>query len=214
MQNQQMKSTERLRRLDALIEMRADGEISKAVFSAKVDDTRSKLDSAEAALRGAKAALAAGDPGRIHSRAVGAVRALLDGTKRLSVAQRRQVLLSVVEQVDVTVRKNVDWHQKRGKDCRLAEASGPRWEIEEVMLNLMISAENDAQNLTSEALVRDHYKGTTSSNSVQVRVRDYKLEEEQIAVDHLDSSGFPVLFHRGQEHRDFLRAELGDVQFF
>lgn len=165
-QDQQIKSAERLRRrLDALIEMRADGEISKAVFSAKADDARGKLESAEAALLGTEAALAAGDPGRVH-KAVGAVRALLSGTKRLSVAQRRQVLISVVEQVDVTARKNVHWHQKRGPGGRLAEASGHRWEIEDVTLNLMVPAENDAQNLTSEALTRDSYKNTTSSCSV------------------------------------------------
>ena len=160
--DQQTKNMERLqRRLDALIEMRADGEITKTVFSAKSDETRRKLESAGSALRRTEAALAAGDPGRVHL-AVGAIRALLEGKKRLSVAQRRKLLVSVVERVEVIARKNADWYQSRGEGGRLGPASGHRWKIAEVTLSLRVPVDESPPNRSLERGIRDLYKDTAS----------------------------------------------------
>ena len=160
--DQQAKNAERLRRrLDALIEMRADGEITKDVFSAKSDETRRQLEAAESALRRTEAAFAAGDPSRVH-RAVGAIRALLEGKKRLSVSQRRKVLVSVVERVEVSARQNANWHQARGEGGRLGPASGHRWVVAEVRLDLKVPGDETKENRSLESGIRDLCKNTTS----------------------------------------------------
>lgn len=147
------------RRQSKLVEMRADGEITKEQFLTRSAENETTLAKLRAALAERRAKLIVFD-GSQAARIVKAVQCLIGGRSKLTVEQRRAILNSILRRVDVEVERLCAM-QKRGAKGRLAGSGGPRWVIRSVELQLNITAG------TGEDQV-DHSSSESSTRSIRV----------------------------------------------
>lgn len=125
-------------RLNRLVDMRADGEISKDTYLEKASEVRQQLAAAETVRRQLQGRLAAADATHAE-RVVKAMHALMTGHTKFTDQQKRSILTSIVRRVDVSVHRS-DWQQKRGKRGRFAVQIGPKWAIRQATFELVVPA--------------------------------------------------------------------------
>ncbi len=122
-------------RLDRLIEMRADGEITRSVFRTKTEDSRRELAGHEQALAGLQRRTSSLDTDLI-ARVIAAVRTLTQDDRRLDARQRRRILFSAAQRIEAEVHR-VDQKQQRGLGGQYLPGSpGRRWVIDRVRFHL------------------------------------------------------------------------------
>lgn len=144
------------RRLERLVEMRADGEITKDQYLEKSATDRASLEGLEAELNVQRAKARAVDTTQ-GARIAKAVQTLLAGRTRLTGDQKRSILRSVVRRVDV-VAARTGAVQARVAGGRLAAGSFPQWRVTGVSLRLAIP--------TGEAVEHaDHRDGDWATTS-------------------------------------------------
>lgn len=117
-------------RLDRLVLMRSDGEITRAIYDQHHAAAQRQLRDVERALREIRQRAKAGRPDDLE-RAVKAVRALAR-TSRLSPEQQCRVVRSLVTRVDVQVAAT----GPTPKDGKGRYKAAPRWRVEDVFLRL------------------------------------------------------------------------------
>lgn len=122
---EEARATRGRKRLEALLEMRADGEITKDQYVQQRDKTERDRIAAERAASQLRSA-ASGDKGEALSQALAAVRLLVEGSRRLDPGQRRSVLSSVVRRVDIVATRRAT-PQHRGDGGRYGQRTMPRW---------------------------------------------------------------------------------------
>jgi multidrug efflux pump subunit AcrA (membrane-fusion protein) len=117
-------------RLSRLVDMRADGEIERAMYLEKSSELRETIDSAEVSIRELKARLLSSD-GREAERVVRAVQTLIGGQSKLDRGQKRAILGSVVRRIDgMAVR--ADGPRPRGARGRYLAGRPSHWRLREV----------------------------------------------------------------------------------
>ncbi len=130
------------RRRDRLVTMRADGEIDKQEFLRRRDEEDAAIEDLERQLAEQRSKLAS-IGGSHAARIVGAVRALLHGRARLTEAQKRAVLASIVRRVDVEAER-VAVAQERDARGRVLGGRGAAWAIRRVSFRLALPEGLDA----------------------------------------------------------------------
>lgn len=118
-------------KLERLVEMRADGDIPRATFVAKSNEVRRQLVEIAAEATAAdrrSVALRAG----YHERAVTALASVVH--KNLSAAERRRVLRSIVERVDVEL--GAARSLRRDERGRIERGAGQKWSPASISLQL------------------------------------------------------------------------------
>lgn len=118
------------RRQAALIDLRADGEISPAEFAERAEEYRSAIAAAEERHRVALVRVASLD-GTDLRRAAAAVRAVVGSPHRLTDAQKRRLIASVVEWVDVELERVPLERDEKG---RTVKGSSP-WKVQQIQLS-------------------------------------------------------------------------------
>lgn len=124
------------RRYDQLVEMRTDAEITKDEFAERAAKAKEKMAKMETELRGMRAKHIVFD-GSQAARLVKAVQALLPGGARLTPAQKRRVLRSIVTAVEVRAER-VERDFNRDENGRVVEGRAPRWAIRTVDFTLAL----------------------------------------------------------------------------
>ncbi len=132
-------------RIDRLVEMRADGEVTREVFVVKSAETRGALKAAESAAGDARAQLAVSGPDAVR-RVIGATRALVSDRDRLSEGERREILHSVAQRIEVRAARG-DLAHRRSKRGRFDGFSGDAWKIQSVTFDLTASPPNGDNHL-------------------------------------------------------------------
>lgn len=128
-------------RLDRLIEMRADGEIDKTTFANKSQEARKRVAAAEAEVDRLKLQLGVGDSTRAQ-RIVQAVQTVVGsqskGPSKLDIVQRRLMLCSIVERIDVRADAIEEFRQnrKQGGGQFQRGTNGSKWRIRDVTFHL------------------------------------------------------------------------------
>lgn len=122
-------------RLERLIEMRADGEITKADFASRSDQTRRALRVAEENIAAAQRQSEVETPGSLD-RLVEAARALSSSTA-LSVEDRRRAIASLAAAVHVNAVAREA--QPRNAGGQFRAASTPKWQAQEMFFELLPS---------------------------------------------------------------------------
>jgi len=127
------------RRLEGLVNMRADGDIAREDFLTRAAKAEGEIAAARAELQALRAKAVVCD-GNAARRVVGAIRALLGGRARLDAAQRRRVLRAIVRRIDAAVARS-DSPLQRDERGRVVRSTLPRWTIERVTFVLAVPAE-------------------------------------------------------------------------
>ena len=127
-------------RLDRLIDMRADGEITKDIYQQKTIETQQQLDKAEMKAQELRAELTGTDISQAE-RVVKAVQSLIGGRTKFSKQQKRSILESIVRRVDVASEKS-DQKQTRSQSGHYSKRKGPVWLITAISFQLMLPDEN------------------------------------------------------------------------
>jgi site-specific DNA recombinase len=131
------------RRLERLVEMRADGEMTKDQYREKSATDRASLENLEAELIVQRAKARAVDRTQ-GARIAKAVQTLIAGRTRLTDDQKRSILRSVVRRVDVDAAPTGAL-QARVEGGRLAKGSFPRWRVERVTLRLALPTAEESK---------------------------------------------------------------------
>lgn len=137
-------------RLERLVDMRADGDISKAVFLRKTGETKDQLDRAENELRRLRAELASTDSS-MAERVVKAVQTLIVGKNKLILEQKKKILQTIVKKIEVTAERTKH-HQRRNHLGQLQSSTGPKWMIKDVFLKLAVPADDRSGDLAISLL--------------------------------------------------------------
>lgn len=180
------------RRLSRLVDMRADGEISKEAYAAKRAETEGALERLRAELVEQRAKALTLD-GSFAARVVKAVQVLLAGKTRLATAQKRSILASIVKRVDVVAeRSSADF--ARDAKGRILPKAAPRWAVRSVAFQLALPDEDATRAAVGETAANDaslaHEAGALRSG--QLAKTD--LRSDQLAgtggdrAGHLDRS--------------------------
>lgn len=138
------------KRLDRIVDMRADGEISKATFLRKTAETEEALEQTESALRDLRARSAITDASQAD-RVVRAVQTLIGGSDKLAPRQKRSILDSIVMRIDVKAVRSGEWRMTRGRGGRFEGKRGPRWVIAGISFQLALPAEDCVGGLVPSA---------------------------------------------------------------
>ena len=129
-------------RLERLVDMRADGEIGKAVFADRSSRAQATLSKAEATLGELRSRKAVTSPEHaVH--VVSAVRALIGDQRRLDRKQKRKILQSATRRVEVEVERSMS-HQGRGRSGRFGSAREPKWKISGVTFEMGVGGSDRA----------------------------------------------------------------------
>ncbi|MFM9957647.1 MAG: recombinase family protein [Phycisphaerales bacterium] len=136
------------RRLERLVEMRADGEIDRDHFMAKSAETRSAIERLQADLAEQRAKAVVFD-GTHARRVVHAVQTLLAGKTRLTTQQKSAILRAIVRRVDV-VACATGAVQQRGERGGFGAATGPRWGVQSVSFQLALPPATSPRGATGE----------------------------------------------------------------
>lgn len=126
------------RRLERLVDMRADGEISKDEFLQRSSRTKQELAAAERNLQQSSAQFTCADQ-TLAERIVGAVRTVVGDPRKLDTKQKRRILGSVVRRIDVTAGQSGS-SRPRGQHGRFRPGWRPRWVVREASFHLSVPA--------------------------------------------------------------------------
>ena len=131
------------RRLDGLLEMRADGEITKQQYLEKAAETEDAIVRAERRRQELAAQIASTDVSKAD-RVVKAIQVILGGRSQLSLQQKRSVLRSIVRRIDVKASRE---NRRRGRDDkgRFNGQTGPKWSIDAITFQLAIPNDQDGE---------------------------------------------------------------------
>jgi len=124
------------RRRDNLVEMRADGEISKEEFLKKRDAETATIERLQRELAEQRAKVVALD-GTHAARIVKAVQTILGGRTRLTAKQKRRVITSIVTRVDVEAER-VARPFERDQTGKFTPGQYASWEIGKVEFRLAL----------------------------------------------------------------------------
>ena len=144
------KVTKLKKRLDNLVDMRADGEISKAVYLQKTGETKDQLESAENELGRLRVEFASTDRTKAE-RIVKTVQALVGRKNKLTSEQKRNVLQTIVEKIEVKVGRTKHG-QLRNNLGQLQTSTGPKWMIKDVFLRLALPLDDRNGDLATPLL--------------------------------------------------------------
>jgi DNA invertase Pin-like site-specific DNA recombinase len=122
------------RRLNTLINMRADGEITKEQYLDRAAKTNAQVRQVNSEIQRHKAKLARIDGSEIE-RAVLAVQKVLKNSTTLDTPRKSQLLGSLVQQVKAVVRRN-PVAQPRDNAGRYATMSEPTWHVQDLDFEL------------------------------------------------------------------------------
>jgi hypothetical protein len=150
------------RRLDNLLELRADGDIDKETYRGKSDEAKRAIERLGAEAAALRSKLVTADS-TVAQRVVSAVRVVLGGRTRLTTEQRRAILASIVRRVDVTAVRT-EAAQTRGPGGRLAASGGARWAIGRISFRLALPPEEAAGNANGANVGADAGNGTARAN--------------------------------------------------
>jgi len=153
------------RRLDRLLEMRADGEITKDEFLAKTKQTKEGIAAHDRELEALRGKAATMDTSQ-STRVVKAVQTVLAGRTRLSGDQKRAVLRTIVRRVDVEA---VRTGNKLGRDMRGRVLGGSvrTWGVSRVTFALSLPKAVEGPHAQTEPN-RCGQSATTPLNSAQL----------------------------------------------
>ncbi len=124
------------RRLDQLIDMRADGEITKSDFTDRAHRAREEMRHAQQRVEELERVKEHGDDeGRRMAAAIESVRLLIHGDGRLSTKQRRRLMKTIVDSVEVTVI-DTGKEMTRASNGRFEELVKSKWTIDRLDFRL------------------------------------------------------------------------------
>ena len=121
-------------RLSRLIEMRADGEITKAQYIEQATSTRTQIRQTKTAINCDQKKLSSLDGSEL-TRAVQAVHKVLRGSKRLDLQQKSRILRSLVHRVDTVVHLNPKG-QPRNRAGQYTSTKRPKWAVRDMEFDL------------------------------------------------------------------------------
>ncbi len=126
------------KRRDRLIDMRADGELSKDQFASKSSSLEAEMAAQRKELEAQRSKIVTFDRGHAD-RVTAMLRTLLAGRTALSQAQKRRVIRSVVRRVELKV---VPSGAKQTRDPRggFKGSAGSRWAIERIAFTFGLDA--------------------------------------------------------------------------
>lgn len=195
------------RRLDNLVDMRANQEIDRETFASKTQKEKQALDRLRSDLAEQRSKAVAVDA-TLAERVVRSVQTLLAGRTRLTDEQKRRILRSVVTRIDVeAVRSQAGF--ERGKDGRIQGSGGHPWRIERVTIRLAVAAQGTPHGRSSGTRAASGYESdatgsarsrtgqlpTTSSDCAPLAGAD-----DEVRAGHLDPS-FSCSDRRGRARR-------------
>ena len=122
------------RRLNTLINMRADGEITKDQYLIRAAETNAQVRKVKSEIRRYKAKLARLDGSEIE-RAVLAVQKVLKNSTTLDAPRKSQLLCSLIQRVKAVVRRN-PVTQPRDNAGHYATMSEPKWLVQDLDFEL------------------------------------------------------------------------------
>ncbi len=128
LQAQQLKMQ---RRLGRLVDMRADGEITRQLFLRRSEEHERTLRTINEKERDLKRRLQALDTAEVAD--ILATAQALSRTKRLSLSQKRRAMRLVVSAVDISISRR---KQPRTAKGYYAPGKKPAWKVEDVFLRL------------------------------------------------------------------------------
>ena len=128
----------RRKRLANLVEMRTEGDITGADFRARSEAEKKAIAELERELAALRSRAASGDR-TLPARVARAVQVLLAGGARLTVAQKRSLLRSIVRRVDIAA-VTTGVRQQRVEGGRFAGTGGARWAVAKVEFRLALPA--------------------------------------------------------------------------
>lgn len=131
------------RRQDRLVTMRADGEIDKATFTTKSDESHAAIGRLSKDLAGERSKAMSRD-GHQAARVVKAVQLLLAGKTRLTTDQKRRILRSIVTRVDVEAVRSGAQLPRDSNGRVTGRRDGPRWQVSRVAFRLALPAQDAA----------------------------------------------------------------------
>lgn len=136
------------RRLGRLVDMRADGEISREEFAKRRETETATIERLGAELAEQRAKVVVLD-GTHAARIVRAVQSLIAGRTRLTTDQKRRVLTSIVRRVDVEAVR-VKRPFKRDEQGRILPGQCASWEIRKIEFGLVLPPEDAASGAPRE----------------------------------------------------------------
>ncbi|MCK4873277.1 MAG: recombinase family protein [Phycisphaerales bacterium] len=142
----QEKQVPRLRRrLDRLIDMRADGEISKDVFQHKSREAEEALKSAEEILRELRRRIASTDSSQAE-RVVKAIRLLIGDPRRLSVKEKKNLLHAMVNRIDIQAERVIRTQSRNSKG---SFGPGPhaKWIVRDITFELQLPGDDRSRGV-------------------------------------------------------------------
>ncbi len=130
------------RRLDGLTDLRADGDITKDEFRQRSEKTRAEIETVRAELVSQRAQAVSFD-GSHAARIVKAVQVLLAGRTRLTRDQKRRVLDSIVQRIEVSAAR-VGGGLKRDDRGRVLPGSVVSWALTKIEIRLALPPQDAA----------------------------------------------------------------------
>ncbi len=158
------------RRRERLIDMRAEGEIEKAVFIMKSDEVNKAIETTQRQLAEYTARAAVGDATQAP-RIVRAVQTLLAGRTKLTLDQKRSVLRSIVRRIDVEASKTGN-PIRRDERGRVLAGRVAAWVIQSVSFGLTLPASADATEANVVDVGQSGNSDTTSGICAQPTATD------------------------------------------
>jgi site-specific DNA recombinase len=130
------------RRLDGLTSMCADGDISREEYRQRTEGTRAEIETVRAELASQRAQAVSFD-GSHAARIVRAVQTLLAGRTRLTRDQKRRVLDSIVQKIEVSAeRASGDF--RRDERGRVVPGRVNRWTLSKIEIRLALPPQDAA----------------------------------------------------------------------
>lgn len=195
------------RRLDNLVDMRANQEIDRETFASKTQKERQALDRLLADLAEQRSKAVAVDA-TLAERVVRSVQTLLAGQTRLTDEQKRAILRSVVTRIDVEATRSQAGFE-RGKDGRIQGSGGHPWRIERVTIRLAVAAQGTPHGRSTGTRAASGYEfdatGSTRSRTGQLPTTYSDCAplagaDDEVRAGHLDPS-FSCSDRRGRARR-------------
>lgn len=128
-------------RMSRLVDMRADGEITKELYMLKHSQTAKELRAAKERQREVQTRMMCADRSQAE-RAVKAVQALIGGHRKLDTKQKRRLLHSIARRVDVNVAGSSGL-SLRGRHGRFKSGWGRTWRIRDATFHLAVNNGSD-----------------------------------------------------------------------
>ncbi len=186
---EQIRKTEK--RLDNLLDMRANQEIDRETYATKSQKERQARDRHRADLVEQRSKAVVVDA-TLAQRVVRSVQTVLAGRTRLTGEQKRAILRSVVKRIDIDAAKS-GAKFTRDSDGRINGSGGPAWRIERVTIRVAVGVEgtphgessgtthaNWAETVPAGASRRTGQLRTTYSNCAQVAGTDEETRTGQL----------------------------------